>query len=57
MVSNIYINQLVKRAHTDEYARWRLGEILHEAEMEGYEVRVDKVNKLISVKEKYNESE
>lgn len=51
MVSNIYLNDLSRRAKKDDFARWRLGELLHEAEMEGMQVIIDKKNKLIEVKE------
>lgn len=52
MVSNIYLNDLSRRAKKDDFARWRLGELLHEAQMEGYDVVIDKKNRLIEVKEK-----
>lgn len=56
MVSNLYLNDLSRRAKKDDFARWRLGELLHEAEMEGMIVITDKKNKLIEVKEKSYES-
>ena len=52
MVSNYYINILVKKAKTDMNARWRLGELLHQATQEGCEVIQDKTTGIIQIKEK-----
>ena len=52
MVSNYYLNILAKKAKTDLNARWRLGELLHEATKEGFEVVQDKNSGLIELKKK-----
>ena len=52
MISNYYINILAKKAKDDMYARWRLGELLHEAVMSGYEVFQDKEIGLIEIRKK-----
>ena len=52
MVSNYYINILVQRAKHDMCARWRLGELLHEAVMTGCEVIQDKETGVIEIKNK-----
>ena len=52
MISNYYINILAKKAKTDMYSRWYLGELLHEAVMSGYEVFQDKESGLIEIKKK-----
>ena len=52
MVSNYYINLLASKSKKDMSARWRLGELLHEAVKNGYEVVQDKETGLIEVKAK-----
>ena len=52
MVSNYYINILAKKAKNDMNARWRLGELLHEAVTNGHEVIQDKETGLIEIKSK-----
>lgn len=50
-MNNIELNKLVEKAKTDDRARWRLGEILFEAEQSGKRVVLDKRNKLIFIRE------
>ena len=52
MVSNYYINILAQRAKKDMRARWRLGELLHEAVTNGHEVIQDKETGVIEIKYK-----
>lgn len=52
MVSNYYINFLAKKAKKDMTARWRLGELLHEAVTNGCEVIQDKETGVIEIKKK-----
>ena len=53
MVSNLYLNDLSKRSRKgDIFARWRLGELLFEAEQEGYRIVIDKDNEIIQVFER-----
>lgn len=52
MFSNLYINELAKKAKDDMYSRWRLGEILHELTMKGYDISQNVDSGLIEVKKK-----
>lgn len=52
MVSNYYINLLAGKAKKDMSARWRLGELLHDAVKNGHEVIQDKETGLIEIKMK-----
>lgn len=53
MVSNLYLNDLSRRSRNgDMFARWRLGELLFEAEQEGHRVVIDKENEIIQIFER-----
>ena len=52
MVSNYYINLLASKAKKDMNARWRLGELLHEAIKNGHEVIQDRETGIIEIKTK-----
>lgn len=52
MISNYYLNKLAEKAKTNNYARWRLGELLHEATEKGYTVIQDKNTGVIELKKK-----
>ncbi len=49
---NKNVNSLRQYAKTDMYARWRLGELLHEADMAGLIVRQDKETGNITISKK-----
>lgn len=49
---NQKVNALSSRAGVSLYARWTLGELLHEADMQGYLIELDKENKRITITEK-----
>ena len=51
-MNNLDLNKLAEKARTDDNARWRLGELLHRAELEGKQVVTDKKNRLILIKER-----
>lgn len=52
MYNNYYINELAKKAKNDMCSRWRLGEILHDLSMRGYEIIQDVNTGLIEIKTK-----
>lgn len=49
---NQKVNALSSRGRVSAYARWMLGELLHEADMQGYLIEQDKENKRITITEK-----
>lgn len=51
-MNNIDLNKLAEKAKTDDRARWRLGEILFEAEQAGKRVVLDRQNEIIIIREK-----
>lgn len=50
-MNNMDLNKLSEKAKTDDNARFRLGEILHQAELDGKRVVWDRKNKLIFIRE------
>ncbi len=48
-MNNYYLDKLVKRAKHDMSARWRLGEILAEADAAGKKIVMDAKNKTINI--------
>ena len=52
LVSNYYINLLANKAKKDLNARWKLGELLHQAAMEGCEIIQDKKTGNIEIRKK-----
>lgn len=49
---NKRVNELRAHAKKSDYARWHLGELLHKASQDGYEISQDKVTGNISITEK-----
>ena len=47
-----YINELAKKSKNDKYSCWRLGEILHELTMRGYDIIQNVDTGLIEIKKK-----
>ncbi|MBQ7776413.1 MAG: hypothetical protein IJ379_10895 [Lachnospiraceae bacterium] len=50
-MNNYYINKLAAQAKKDMTARWRLGELLAEADAAGKKIVIDKNTCLITIKE------
>ncbi len=49
---NRAVNSLREHAHTNMYACWRLGELLHEADMMGLLILQDKSTGIITITKK-----